>query len=76
MAPKDELSIEFKRSRQARKKYYEFVTSHWQSIYPTTTNPVELRSLEIWGIEGMKVPETKTKHYLSIRRTVCCRRFC
>ena len=45
-------------------KSREFVIR--RSIYPTTA-PVELRSLAIWGIEGMKVPETKTNHELSIR---------
>ena len=40
-------------------KSREFVIR--RSIYPTTA-PVELRSLAIWGIEGMKVPETKTNH--------------
>ena len=44
---------------------YEFARS--QSIYHTT-NPVESTSLAIWGIEGVKIPETKTNHYLSIRR--------
>ena len=55
-----------KRSRQACKvNEEEFATI--QSIYPTAA-PVESRSLAIWGKEGMKVPETKTDHYFSIRR--------
>lgn len=45
--------------KSTMKKYYEFVNR--QSIYPTT-GPVESRSLAIWGIDGMKVPETKTNH--------------
>ena len=45
--------------KSMRKKYHEFEAS--QNIYPTA-GPVASRSLAIWGIEGMKVPETRTNH--------------
>jgi hypothetical protein len=60
--PKDEPSIETLTAslqKTMSKKYHEIAIS--QSIHPMA-GPVESRSLAIWGIEGMKVPETKTSH--------------